>query len=358
MRKLAIVGSHPDTREHAPFDDAGVEIWVFNEAPKAGWCRRWDACLQLHNAEVYTSLNNFVDRDYWAWLQERHGKPVYMQAVDPRVPDSVRYPLDEILESVPGGDLRWIESSPAYALALALYLGYEEIGIYGMRLTSNTEYTYQLRNFNFWVGVALGAGVRVDLHDVSADFSGRLYAYEGETQIDRADFAARADELERAWQNADKKLHQAKSRMVDALRDRHFEKYPALSLACSTAAIEAGEQAGALEEAKTYAARADAISRQEFERRSAAAQTDGESIREKMLKADGKAEYVWNVLIQTGDYRALEQLRTLLAEYVQYSYDTGARLGIFRENLRYIADYDARVKAAGGQRTLTALGVA
>ena len=154
MNRLAIVGTHPDTRALAPFDDEGVDIWVFNEAPRQPWCKRYSASFQIHAPEVYSSPNNWIDKGYWGWLQEPHGKPVYMQEVDPRVPDSVRYPLKEIVWAIPGAGLRWFSSSAAYALALALYQGYRDITLFGMRLVSSTEYAFQLRNFNFWAGVA------------------------------------------------------------------------------------------------------------------------------------------------------------------------------------------------------------
>jgi len=31
--RVAIVGSHPETRNQAPWDDLSFDIWVFNEAP-------------------------------------------------------------------------------------------------------------------------------------------------------------------------------------------------------------------------------------------------------------------------------------------------------------------------------------
>ncbi|KKL56773.1 hypothetical protein LCGC14_2242040, partial [marine sediment metagenome] len=99
LRSLAIVGSHPDTRENAPFDDPAFEIWLYNEAPqKPEVYKRWDACLQIHLEEVYTATHNWVNADHWEWLQKDHGdRRIYMHDVDPRVPNSVKYPLDDIL---------------------------------------------------------------------------------------------------------------------------------------------------------------------------------------------------------------------------------------------------------------------
>ena len=101
-KALAIVGSHPTTRELAPYDDPRFDILLFNEAAqKPEVYKRWDMLLQIHLPEVYRSEHNWVNKDHWKWLQEKHGKPIYMQHVDPDVPDSVEYPLDGILKLYP-----------------------------------------------------------------------------------------------------------------------------------------------------------------------------------------------------------------------------------------------------------------
>jgi hypothetical protein len=63
---LAIVGSHPATREYAPYDDTRFEIWLFNEAAqKPSVYKRWDGLLQIHKEQVYSSLTNWVNKDHW-----------------------------------------------------------------------------------------------------------------------------------------------------------------------------------------------------------------------------------------------------------------------------------------------------
>ena len=167
-KSLAIVGSHPATREFAPYDDPTVEIWLFNEAAqKPSVYKRWDALLQIHAEEIYTSLDNWVNKSHWDWLQQDHGrstvtgkpKRIYMQAFDERVPNCAVYPLDGILSMLPLDDdgnrqFHYLRSSPAMALALAIFMGYERILLYGSELSSNTEYTYQATNYAFWIGFA------------------------------------------------------------------------------------------------------------------------------------------------------------------------------------------------------------
>lgn len=352
---LAIVGAHPATRELAPYDDPAFEIWLFNEAPqKPEVYRRWDASFQLHRPEVYTSLENWVNRTHWAWLQQDHGdRRIYMIDADPRVPNSVRYPLEGVLSLVP---YRYLRSSPAYALALAIYLGYQEIHLYGSELSSNTEYTYQAINYAFWIGFAHGRGIDLRLHCWQGEFDQPLYGYEGEPQIDRDFFEARAAEHESAWKSNDFTLEKIKTRVDQAMQKNRFDKTGELTIELELAAMAAGEAAGAAGEARRYSERTDPISRQEFERVAAQAQRDGDKRRQDMHHAGGKCEYVWNVWRQSSNPVALQQLRTFLQSKTEAAYHTGAKLGVFRENMLYLAEYDKRVTALGGERAVQALG--
>jgi hypothetical protein len=354
MNKLCIVGTHPATRENAPFDAPNVDIWVFNEAPQQAWCKRWDACFQLHREPVYTSPHNMANADHWQWLQQDHGitKTIWMQDKDERVPCAKRYPMGNIMLSVPGAHLGWFASTPAYALALGLYLGYEEIDLYGVELTSNTEYSYQLNNWQFWVGVAFGMGIKVGIKSGQMHFAERMYGYEGETQIEEEYFIARVKLLEDAHAPAFRNVKYIKDKVSEIILERKYDKLPDAVIEFQKASIECGTLAGALSEAKFYASRDDPITRQQFERRSAQAQKDGEDIRAAMYTAGGKSEYVFNVWRQLGNAEALRQLRTFIAEEMGHAYNTGVKLGISHENLTNMNEFDQRLTAAGGVRAL------
>jgi hypothetical protein len=76
-----------------------------------------------------------------------------------------------------------------------------------------------------------------------------------------------------------------------------------------------------------------------------------------MYYSSGKTEYVFNVWAQSGHQEALRQFRQFISDQVQLGYEVGAHHGIYIENLEYFREYDARLTAAGGVRTLAALGV-
>ena len=92
------------------------------------------------------------------------------------------------------------------------------------------------------------------------------------------------------------------------------------------------------------------ISRQEFEKAAARAQQDGDQARSDKDHEGGKCEYVWNVWKATGSLAALNQFRTFLKAKIDFAYDTGLQFGIFSENMKYLTEYDERLRAAGGVR--------
>lgn len=188
--KLAIVGAEAHTRHLAPWKDPSYEILVFNEFANADWCERWDMVLQLHSPSIYTDPNNDKDPHHWEWLQKKHGKPIWMQEIDPRIPDSVKYPLDGVLKLAKtltheGNPQRYLRASIAYAIALGIHQGYEGIDIWGVELAHSAEYRSQQNNFAFWVGVATGKGVPVNLHCCHGMFDKPLYGYEEFVQEDK-----------------------------------------------------------------------------------------------------------------------------------------------------------------------------
>lgn len=351
--KLAIVGTHPETRDRAPWDDAKYDIWVFNEAAQADWVKRWDACFQMHKREVYTSQTNWVRADHWEWLQQDHGdRLIWMQDQDARVPNSAAYPIDQIVARFGINEFR---SSPAYALALAVYMGYRTIDFYGLEMTSSSEYGHQLPNFKLWTGVAIGAGCKIGSFCGAVQSDIARYGYDGEVQIQREHFAERAEKLGHEFTASEKKLARAKNNLDAAIIDRKYNKLPEYIREFTDQSIDTGYHAGALSEAQRYLSRGDMISRQEYERRAATARAEGEKSRDDMFHAGGKLEYVFNVWMQTGSAESLKQLRQFIGDKSRLAYDAGAKKGIYSENLDYSVLYDDLVIAAGGKKTLEAL---
>lgn len=346
MRKLAIVGSGSNTRDSAPWNDPDYSIWVFNEAANMKWCKRWDACFQMHEPEIYKG-HNTKDPTHWGWLQRSHNKPVYMQEIDAAVPDSVRFPLEDAIALV---DLSYFASTFAYMAALAKMQGYEQIDIHGIEL-SVSEYQYQAECWRFWIGYLKGAGIRVNLYSGQSLFEAPLYGYEGNFAFGSDYFAERANLLESQWNAAAKNLRNLKKAIDRATANREHEKVQRLTIEFRDAALECGEFAGALAEAKRYQAFGDRYAdRGGFEYAAATAQRDGEARKQMIWHLGGMTEYAWNAWRQTDMQKAKDQMYEFTGLMSGTAEEVGALMGKYRENVAYILKYDAMVQANGGFR--------
>lgn len=181
MKKVAIVGSQADTRDNAPYDDISYDIWSFADWICSAWLKRCTGLLEIHSPRTY--MNHPRTPEYWDMLQTIE-YPVWMYPVaDPRVPGAVEYPLDGVLSLVASGKqkgvaFRTLNCSVAYAIGLAVYLGYDVIDIYGVELNTTSEYMHQKGHFAFWSGVAAGRGIELNVNCSDGLFIQPLYGAE------------------------------------------------------------------------------------------------------------------------------------------------------------------------------------
>ena len=176
---VAIVGKAQKTCVYAPYDNLGIDIWVYNDFAFKH-ASRVSAMFEMHmdaadRPERYSA-------EYSDWLRQPHNFPIWMHAPDPRVPASVRYPREEISERFlrhvwrgPDQVQNFFTSSTPYALALALFLGYERIDLYGIELSSTPEYTAERDCVFFWEGVANALGVDVVVHPLTNLYDAQIY---------------------------------------------------------------------------------------------------------------------------------------------------------------------------------------
>jgi hypothetical protein len=91
--------------------------------------------------------------------------------------DLSNYPLREIIEKF---DTDYFSSTVDYAIALALYLGYDDINLYGVTL-SIADYSTLKCGCDFWCGYAKGLGAKVTVHGQSTvmrTVDGKVYGYD------------------------------------------------------------------------------------------------------------------------------------------------------------------------------------
>ena len=202
MKKTVIlVGTNSITRHHIPWDREDADYWLFNECGSLRddrpdyWAKRCDGVFQMHTPRIWRNQHNINHQGHYAWLKQPHQFPVYMQDVYEDVPASVKYPINEIIEHLLptlknelGEQVESFTSTAAYAIALAVHLGYKKIELYGIEATSDTEYFRQKPGILFWVGIATGYGVHVQTHSQSLLIKELRYGYTGEIMIQRQEF--------------------------------------------------------------------------------------------------------------------------------------------------------------------------
>lgn len=161
IKKVAIVGG-ASSRRYAPLSDKTWEIWGLGaKKQKLPRVSRW---FEIHSIpqliRAYNKKKN--KRGY-----EKHIKflrklkcPVYMQEPHPGVPNSVTYPLPEVLKECG----RCFSSSVSYMIGLAIYERYEGIGVWGVHMISKKEYHYQWAGVQYLLALAIKLGIKVFLH--------------------------------------------------------------------------------------------------------------------------------------------------------------------------------------------------
>ena len=195
MRPVAIVGTNKLTRPLIDWE-LNADYWLFNEVGGLPWPKRVDGILQMHVPALWRNKNNVNHKEHYAWLQQPHPFPIWMHDVFPDVPASVKYPKDEIVEEFlldkltddQGNRIEFFTSTPAYAMALAIYQKRNPIYLFGIEMGSDTEFFRQRAGFYFWCGLAIGRGLKIIKHSKSLLFSEPIYGYKGEIMIDRQEF--------------------------------------------------------------------------------------------------------------------------------------------------------------------------
>ncbi len=196
MRKVAIVG-FADSYALAPFDDPSVEIHAINELHR--YLTRWDRWYELHSREAFEVKGNRDQEAHVNWLRAQPGvgqpghKPIYMRELFADISAGVVLPLRELSDRffVRFGQQPYFTSSIGYMLAMAIAEGRDEqfqpvnedavewIGLYGIDLASDTEYGEQRPNTEYFIGLARGLGIQVEIAEGSALLKAdHLYGFE------------------------------------------------------------------------------------------------------------------------------------------------------------------------------------
>ena len=104
-------------------------------------------------------------------------------------PFQQKYPLDDVIKDCLSGLVeinenreetvrKYFTSTFAYMMGLAIHEKFDVIELYGIDMENNTEYGYQRPCGEFWIGLALGRGIKVTLPEPCLLCQAPLYGYE------------------------------------------------------------------------------------------------------------------------------------------------------------------------------------
>jgi len=168
---LAILGTAP-TLPQAPFTNDLFEIWATASVQTYPEAKRYEYLFELHG-KGYWSRPEVVKR------LNSEDVPIYMINANPEIPNSIRYPIEDILKYG-----RYQTTSISYMLALAFHSFVltqkpHTVGIWGVHMEAGEEFEYQRPCCEYWIGKLEGAGVSVDIAPGGALLAApNLYGYE------------------------------------------------------------------------------------------------------------------------------------------------------------------------------------
>jgi len=226
MKSVAIVGAHPILKNFVPWDRDDLDFWLVNESASQGWPEKVDALFQMHLPPIWRNKENISDPGHYDWLRKTHDFHIYMQDQYDDVPSSVAYPIDEVsiklLSNIVRGDgqnhVRYFTSSIAYMLAMAIYQERPGIELYGIQMSSDTEYFGQRECVMFWAGVAAGKDIKFCVQETSPLFNGLLYGYDGGVVIERTEFEFAYAKLSEDLSNARDEMSKASGTVEASMR--------------------------------------------------------------------------------------------------------------------------------------------
>lgn len=121
------------------------------------------------------------------WLKSHPG-PVYTSVVRDGYPGMVAFPLEAVLNSKmdSNGGAPYFNSTAAYAIAFAVYLGVKKISLFGLDYTlANAHHAEKGRACcEFWLGIAAARGIGIVVPETSSLLDAcepekrRLYGYD------------------------------------------------------------------------------------------------------------------------------------------------------------------------------------
>jgi hypothetical protein len=238
---VMILGFAPDSLKYAPLDANNIDIWALNELymDKPKIAIRATAWFQLHGYEP-PKIRDAQQVKNLSFLK----CPIIMWRKHPNIPNSIEYPLREILEEfdIYGDDMAldqpdvrtrvYFTNSISWMIALAIKMGYKDIQIYGVNMAQDQEFQHQRPSCEFFLGWARGKGIKIYKPPVSdLLLTPYLYGYDDATAYMQKLEARRIELIERvegtrrqriSFQEQSNQQLQAEQNLLGALHDVEY----------------------------------------------------------------------------------------------------------------------------------------
>ncbi len=191
--KVAILGTVPNSRIVAPYEDQTWDIWCCSAGNSQGAAPpRLTEWFELHSlVDMRAEENKNWVPNYYTWLRTLT-IPIWMQERNDDVPSGQPFPyrplMDRFGPNKAKGLSNWFTSSIAWMFAFAIQRGYKTIGVFGVDMAAAEEhYTGQKAGLLRWfeIGRQLGIKVIVPLESTLA-FDYPLYGYAEASRLGRA----------------------------------------------------------------------------------------------------------------------------------------------------------------------------
>lgn len=164
--KIALLGGGPSLKD-APVNDETWSLWGMAWMGIDALDAYFEPHDYWHKATYYPCGEGRQNiADYMNDISAG-GQPIFMHQAEPDIKNSRRLEFEHF-DALAGR--RYLESTVGYMLATAaLIVGPgDEVGLFGIDLSTDEEWSYQRPNAEFWVGFLRGRGVTVTTPESSA----------------------------------------------------------------------------------------------------------------------------------------------------------------------------------------------
>lgn len=175
-KSVCIIGMPPEPVALLEQEPNGTEFWGLNQGHAVSppnilkRCTRW---FQIHPWEPMAARQD-PRHGHLEWLKTC-GIPVYLEELQAEVPTGVRYPVEDVDDTI--GSNYFASNSFCYMLALAIHEDFKHIRIYGVDFGPNDlSDGYARGPMEFLLGFAAAKGIKIWVPEASALLKCDMYA--------------------------------------------------------------------------------------------------------------------------------------------------------------------------------------